>query len=449
MAKERVLIMGAAGRDFHDFNMCFRDNPTYDVVAFTATQIPDIAGRCYPPELSGALYPHGIPIEPEEKLTELIASHKINQVIFSYSDVSHEYVMHRASAVLAAGADFRLLGPDATMLRATVPVVAITAVRTGSGKSQTTRRVARILKDMGRKTVIVRHPMPYGDLTKQVCQRFASYDDLERYQCTIEEREEYEPHIDNGNIVYAGVDYGVILAQAQAEADIVLWDGGNNDLPFYHPDLHIVVADPLRPGHEISYHPGEANLRRSDVIIINKTDTASPEDVATVRRNVEAVNPGAVIIEAASPLYVEGREQIRGKRVLVVEDGPTVTHGGMSYGAGVVAARKFGAAEIVDPRPYAVNSIADTYHKYPTTGPVLPAMGYGPKQIAELEETLRAAECDLVIIATPIDLRRLIGLDKPSVRVRYELQEIGKPDLDDVLRERFGCATVETALKTT
>jgi predicted GTPase len=438
MKKDRILIMGAAGRDFHNFNVCFRDNQAYDVVAFTTAQIPDIAGRCYPPELAGALYPDGIPIEPEEKLTELIVSHKIDQVIFSYSDVSHEYVMHKASAVLAAGADFRLLGTDATMLRASVPVVAITAVRTGSGKSQTTRRVARILKSMGKKTIIVRHPMPYGDLTKQICQRFASYDDLDRHQCTIEEREEYEPHIDNGNVVYAGVDYGVILKQAQAEAEILLWDGGNNDLPFYRPDLHITVADPLRPGHEISYHPGEANVRRSDVIIINKTDTASPEGVATVRRNVEAVNPGAVIIEAASPLYVEGREQIRGKRVLVVEDGPTVTHGGMSYGAGVVAARKFGAAEIVDPRPYAVNSIADTYRKYPTTGLVLPAMGYGPKQIADLEATVRATDCDLVIIATPIDLRRLIGFNKPSVRVRYELQEIGKPDLDDVLHERLG-----------
>ncbi len=434
MTKERVLIMGAAGRDFHNFNMCFRDNPAYAVVAFTATQIPDIAGRRYPPELAGALYPHGIAIEPEEKLTELIVSHKVNQVVFAYSDVSHEYVMHKASAVLAAGADFRLLGPDATMLQSTVPVVAITAVRTGSGKSQTTRRVAHILNEMGKKVVIVRHPMPYGDLTKQICERFASYDDLDRYQCTIEEREEYEPHLNNGNIVYAGVDYGVILKQAQAEADIVLWDGGNNDMSFYRPDLQIVVTDPLRPGHELSYYPGETNLRRADVVIINKTDTANADGVATVRRNIETVNPDAVIIEAASPLYVEGREQIRGKRVLVIEDGPTVTHGGMSYGAGAVAARKFGAAEIIDPHPYAVASIADTYRKYPGTGPVLPAMGYGPKQIADLEATIRAADCDLVIIATPIDLRRLIGIDKPSVRVRYELQEIGKPDLDDVLR---------------
>jgi predicted GTPase len=437
MTKERVLIMGAAGRDFHNFNMCFRDNPAYDVVAFTATQIPDIAGRCYPPELAGKLYPDGIPIEAEDRLIDLIVSHKINQVIFAYSDVSHAYVMHRASAVLAAGADFRILGPDATMLRATVPVVAISAVRTGSGKSQTTRRVAHILKGMGKKTVIVRHPMPYGDLAEQACQRFASYDDLERYKCTIEEREEYEPHLDNGNIVYAGVDYGMIISRAQAEADVLLWDGGNNDLPFFRPDVHIVVADPLRAGHEISYHPGEANARRAGIVVINKVDSARPEDVATVRRNIEAINPQAIFVEAASPLFVEGREQIRGKRVLVVEDGPTVTHGEMSYGAGYVAARKFGAAEIIDPRPYAVGSIAATYRKYATTGPVLPAMGYGPKQTAELEQTIHAADCDLVIIATPIDLRRLVGINKPSVRVRYELQEIGKPDLADLLQEKL------------
>lgn len=438
MTKERVLIMGAAGRDFHNFNMYFRDNPAYEVVAFTATQIPDIAGRRYPRELAGKLYPNGIPIEHEDGLTSLIISHKVNQVVFAYSDVSHAYVMHRASAALAAGADFRILGPDATMLNASVPVVAITAVRTGSGKSQTTRRVARILRDMGRKTVIVRHPMPYGNLVEQACQRFASYDDLDRHNCTIEEREEYEPHLDNGNIVYAGVDYGQILESAQAEAEVVLWDGGNNDLPFYRPDVHIVVADPLRPGHEISYHPGEANARRAGVVVINKVDSARPEDVATVRQNIEAINPDAVIIEAASPLTVEGREQVRGKRVLVVEDGPTVTHGEMSYGAGYVAARKLGAAEIVDPRPYAVGSIAQTYRKYTTTGPVLPAMGYGPKQVAELEQTIRATDCDLVIIATPIDLRRIVGIDKPSVRVRYELQEIGQPDLPSILQQKLG-----------
>jgi predicted GTPase len=436
----RVLIMGAAGRDFHNFNMCFRDDPTYEVVAFTATQIPDIAGRCYPPELAGPLYRRGIPIEPEDRLEDLILSHAVRQVIFSYSDVSHDYVMHRASAVLATGADFRMLGPDATMLHANVPVVAITAVRTGSGKSQTTRRVARLLKAMGRRTVVVRHPMPYGDLTEQVCQRFASYGDLESHKCTIEEREEYEPHLDNGDVVYAGVDYAVILAQAQAEADVILWDGGNNDLPFFRPDLHVVVVDPLRPGHELGYHPGEANLRRADVVVINKTDSASPDSITVVRRNIQDVNPHAVVVDAASPLFVEGGEQIRGKRVLVIEDGPTVTHGEMSYGAGAVAARKFGAAAIVDPRPYAVGSIAQTFIKYPRTGQVLPAMGYGAQQVADLEATIRSADCDLVIIATPIDLRRLIGLDKPSVRVRYELQEIGKPDLEDVLRMRFGQA---------
>jgi predicted GTPase len=437
MKKERVIIMGAAGRDFHNFNVYFRGHQGYEVVAFTATQIPNIEGRTYPPELAGPLYPRGIPIEPEERLEELIKMHRVSQAIFAYSDVSHEYVMHKASQVLAAGADFRLLGPDATMLTATVPVVAVTAVRTGCGKSQTTRRVCDILRGMGKRVVVVRHPMPYGDLRLQVVQRFATYDDLDRYRCTIEEREEYEPHLDRGNIVYAGVDYERILRAAEQEADIIVWDGGNNDLPFFCPTLHITVCDPHRPGHEVTYHPGEANLRRCHVAIINKTDTASPEGVATVRQNIEAVNPRAVIIEAASPIFVEGREQIRGKRVLVVEDGPTLTHGGMSYGAGVVAARKFGAVAIVDPRPYAVGSIAETYQRYPSTGPVLPAMGYGAQQIAELEMTIRRAEADLVIIATPIDLRRVLGLDKPSVRVRYELQEIGKPDLVDVLRERF------------
>jgi len=436
-AAQRVLIMGAAGRDFHNFNTCFRDNPAFVVVAFTATQIPDIAGRRYPPQLAGRLYPSGIAIEPEERLAELIEQHAVDQVVFSYSDVSHEHVMHRASAVLAAGADFRLLGPKATMLQAKIPVVAVTAVRTGCGKSQTTRRVAKVLREMGKTTVVVRHPMPYGDLAKQICQRFATYDDLDRYECTIEEREEYEPHIDNGTVVYAGVDYGVILAQAQEEADVLLWDGGNNDLSFYKPNVQITVVDPLRPGHEVSYHPGEANLRSADAVVINKTDSATPDGIAAVRRNIMLANPRAVTIDAASPLFVAGSEQIRGKRVLVIEDGPTVTHGEMSYGAGVVAAHKFGAAEIVDPRPYAVGSIAETYRKYPKTGSVLPAMGYGPKQVAELEATLRAADCDLVIVATPIDLRRLIGLNKPSVRVQYELQEIGKPDLADVLHDRL------------
>lgn len=436
-ARLRVLIMGAAGRDFHNFNTYYRNNPACDVVAFTATQIPDIAGRRYPPQLAGELYPAGIPIEPEEKLAELIAQHSVDQVVFAYSDVSHEYVMHRASTVLAAGADFCLLGGTSTMLRAAIPVVAVTAVRTGSGKSQTTRRVAKILRDMGKKTVVVRHPMPYGDLSKQICQRFATYEDLDRYECTIEEREEYEPHIDNGTVVYAGVDYGVILAQAQAEADVLLWDGGNNDLSFYKPTVQVTVVDPLRPGHEMRYHPGEANLRSADAVVINKMDSATPDAIAVVRSNIMLANPRAIIIDGASPLFVRGHEQIRGKRVLVIEDGPTVTHGEMSYGAGVVAAQKFGATEIVDPRPYAVGSIAETYRKYPKTGAILPAMGYGQRQVADLEATVRAVDCDLVIVATPIDLRRLIGLNKPSVRVQYELQEIGKPDLTDVLRERL------------
>jgi len=390
MAKDRVIIMGAAGRDFHNFNVYFRGNKAYEVVAFTATQIPNIEGRIYPPELAGPGYPDGIPIYPESKLTELIKELDIDQVVFGYSDVSHAYVMHRASMVLAAGADFRLMGWKETMLKAQKPVVSICAVRTGSGKSQTTRRVSDILREMGKKVVVVRHPMPYGDLRKQICQRFASYEHLDRHKCTIEEREEYEPHIDRGVVVYAGVDYEKILREAEQEAEIILWDGGNNDLPFYKPDLHIVVTDPHRAGHELAYHPGEANLRLADVVVINKIDTADLEDVATVRENVRATNPDAVIIEAASPIFVEDPGAIRGKRVLVVEDGPTLTHGEMAYGAGIVAARRFGAAEIVDPRPYAVGSIIETFEKYPQTGPLLPAMGYGERQIEELEETINA-----------------------------------------------------------
>jgi predicted GTPase len=441
MKPKRVIIMGAAGRDFHNFNVVFRDNPAYQVVAFTATQIPNIEGRLYPPELAGELYPEGIPIYPEEELPDLIRELDADEVVFAYSDVSHEYVMHKASIALAAGADFRLQGPKSTMLEAQVPVVAVCAARTGSGKSQTTRRVASILRQAGQQdrlsVVVVRHPMPYGDLRRQVCQRFASYADLDRYQCTIEEREEYEPHLDRGIVVYAGVDYAQILAQAQVEADVLLWDGGNNDLPFFRPDLHIVVVDPHRAGHEVRYHPGETNVRMADVVVINKIDTADLDAVSRVRENIQAVNPRATIVEAASPIFVEDPEAIRGKRVLVVEDGPTLTHGEMAYGAGVVAARRFGAAEIVDPRPYAVNSIAETYAKYPNTGPVLPAMGYSQTQIAELEATIRATPCDLVIAATPIDLRRLINVDKPVDRVRYELQEIGRPTLEDVLNARF------------
>ncbi len=436
--RDTVIIMGAAGRDFHNFNVYFRDNPAYEVVAFTATQIPNIEGRVYPPELAGSLYPTGIPIYPEEQLAHLIKEHGANQVIFAYSDVSHGFVMDRASQVLASGSDFRLLGPRATMLKSTKPVVAICAVRTGSGKSQTTRAVAGILKSMGKRVVVVRHPMPYGDLRKQIVQRFASYDDLIAQDTTIEEREEYEPHINRGTVVYAGVDYEKILRQAETEADVVLWDGGNNDFPFYKPDLLIVVADPHRPGHELSFYPGETNLRMADVVIINKIDTASDENINIVRTNVRNENPDAILIEAASPIFVNQPETIRGKRVLVVEDGPTLTHGGMAYGAGVVAAHKFGAKEILDPRPYAIGSIKETYAKYSGTGPVLPAMGYGGQQVKDLEETINAAPVDLVLIATPIDLRRVIDIKHPTERVRYELQEIGQPTLTDVLGHRFG-----------
>ncbi len=437
MPRGRVIIMGAAGRDFHNFNVCFRNNDAYEVVAFTATQIPRIEGRVYPSELAGESYPEGIAIYPETELTTLINELKVDQVVFSYSDVSHEYVMHKASEVVAAGADFRLLGPKATMLEPQVPIISVCATRTGSGKSQTTRRVFDILQEMGRKVVTVRHPMPYGHLAEQICQRFSSYEDLDRHNTTIEEREEYEPHIDRGGVVYAGVDYELILRQAEEEAEIILWDGGNNDLPFYKPTLHIVVTDPLRAGHELTYYPGEANVRMADVIVINKIDTAGFEDITTVRRNVQNLNTAATIVEAASPIFVEDPQKIRGKRVLVVEDGPTLTHGEMSYGAGIVAAKSLGAAEIVDPRPYAVGSIIDTFAKYPTTGPLLPAMGYSQEQTKELEQTINATPCDLVIVATPIDLRRILTIDKPCDRVRYELQEIGQPTLADIIRERF------------
>jgi predicted GTPase len=433
----RTLIMGAAGRDFHNFNTFYRDNPDYEVMAFTATQIPDIDGRRYPAELSGRLYPQGIPIHAEADLVKLIHDLKIDQVVFAYSDVSHEYVMHKASIVLAAGADFRLMGTNNTQLKSTKPVVSICAVRTGSGKSQTTRRVSLILRDMGFKVAAIRHPMPYGDLTKQVVQRFASYADLDKHNCTIEEREEYEPHLDNGIIVYAGVDYEKILRQAESEVDIVLWDGGNNDFSFYKPDLAIVVADPHRSGHEKSYHPGETNVRLADVFVINKVDTANPESIIAVRESLYAMNPTAQVVEAASPLFVDDPDAIRGKRVLVIEDGPTLTHGEMKYGAGWVAARRYGAAEIVDPRPFAVGSIAATYLKYPNTGPILPAMGYGDEMVHDLEKTIANVSVDLVISATPIDLKRIIKFNKPMQRVRYELQEIGKPTLEDILKARF------------
>ena len=435
---KRVIIMGAAGRDFHNFNVYFRDNPDYQVVAFTATQIPNIEGRRYPPELAGRLYPDGIPIYPEEELTDLIRRYQVDQVVFAYSDVSHEYVMHKASQALVAGADFRLMGTGSTMLTSRKPVVAVCAVRTGSGKSQTTRHVCDVLRRMGHRVVVVRHPMPYGDLTAQAVQRFATYEDLDRYRCTIEEREEYEPHIDRGVVVYAGVDYERILRQAEEEADIVVWDGGNNDLPFFRPDLHIVVADPHRPGHEVRYHPGEANLRAADVVVINKVDTADPGGVAQVRENILEVNPQAIVIEAASPIFVEDPRAIQGRRVLVIEDGPTLTHGEMAYGAGVTAARRFGAAELVDPRPYAVRSIAEAFRKYPHIGPLLPAMGYGEEQIRDLEETINATPCDLVLAATPVDIRRVLKVRYPVDRVRYELQVIGQPTLEEILARRFG-----------
>ncbi|HJX38942.1 MAG TPA: cyclic 2,3-diphosphoglycerate synthase [Anaerolineae bacterium] len=437
MPKDRVIIMGAAGRDFHNFNVYFRDRAEYEVVAFTATQIPNIDDRVYPPELAGPRYPQGIPINPETELCRLIVDLGVNQVVFAYSDVSHQYVMDKASQILAAGADLRLLGPKATMLQSRLPVISVCAVRTGAGKSQTSRRVADVLHGLGKRVVTVRHPMPYGTLADQICQRFSSYEDLDRHHTTIEEREEYEPHIERGGVVYAGVDYEVILREAEKEADVILWDGGNNDLPFYKPDLHIVVADPHRAGHELSYYPGEANARMADVVVINKIDTADFDGVNTVRRNLRTINPDAIIVEAASPIFVEDPREIRGKRVLVVEDGPTLTHGGMSYGAGTVAATKLGAAEIVDPRPYAVGSIKDVYARYPAMGAVLPAMGYGQRQIKELEQTINATPCDLVVVATPIDLRRIVQIDKPCDRVRYELQEIGQPTLADLLQDRF------------
>ncbi|MBK8986064.1 MAG: GTPase [Chloroflexi bacterium] len=435
----RVIIAGAAGRDFHDFNTTFRHDPNYRVVAFTATQIPNIDGRRYPPELSGELYPEGIPIEPESELTELIRREQVDEVLFSYSDVSHEYVMHLASRVLAAGAGFRFLSPAQTMIRSSKPVVSVGAVRTGCGKSQTSRRVLQILQnELGfERVVAVRHPMPYGNLAAQAVQRFASYEDMDRHECTIEEREEYEPYVERGAVIYAGVDYEAILRQAEQEADVIIWDGGNNDVPFYKPDLHIVVTDPHRPGHELRYHPGETNLRMADVVVINKVDTADNANVVIVQQNIRRVNPTAVIVKAASPIFVDDPAAIRGKKVLVVEDGPTLTHGEMAYGAGVVAAQYFDAAEIIDPHPYAVRTIAETYAKYPSTGAVLPAMGYGREQMADLAETINRVPADMVIIATPIDLAKLIDIQLPNQRVRYELQEIGQPTLTDVLRQKF------------
>jgi len=425
--------MGAAGRDFHNFNTVFRDNRQFEVVALTATQIPNIHGRKYPAKLAGKLYPKGIPILPEEDLIELIRKHNVEEVIFSYSDVSYDYVMQMSAWVMAAGADFKLLGMGSTALKSKRRVVAVCAARTGSGKSQTTRKVCKILKDKGLKVVAIRHPMPYGDLTKQICQRFATMADMDNYDCTIEEREEYEPHIRQGTVVYAGVDYKVILKEAEKEADVIVWDGGNNDIPFYQPDLHITVVDPHRPGDELSYFPGGTNLLLADVVLINKIDSADYESLQQVRLNIREANPGAVVIDAASPISVDHPERIRGKQVLVVEDGPTLTHGGMTYGAGVIAAQKFGAEEIIDPRPWVKGAIREAFETYPEIGSLLPALGYGDKQIADLQKTINAIPCDTVVIGTPIDLTRVLKINKPSVRVHYELQEIGKPDLEEVL----------------
>ena len=438
MKKRKIVIMGAAGRDFHNFNTVYRGDPDREVVAFTATQIPNIDGRKYPAALAGPSYPEGIPICPESDLQRIITERGVDEVVFSYSDVSFEYVMSKASEVIAAGAAFTLLGAHETMLVSSVPVIAVVAVRTGAGKSQTSRKVAEVLRERGRRVVAVRHPMPYGDLVRQKVQRFGSLDDMVKHECTVEEMEEYEPHIENGTIIYAGVDYEAILRQAEKEADVIIWDGGNNDLSFYRPDLTITVADPHRPGHERTWHPGAANVLLADVIVLNKVETAAREHVDLVRRNVHAVNPRAVIIEAASPISVEDESLIRGKRVLVVEDGPTLTHGGMEYGAGVIAARKFGAREIVDPRPFAAGAIAATYAKYPGIGALLPAMGYGEDQVHDLQTTINRVQCDSVIIGTPIDLRRVLRIDAPSTRVRYDLAEITRPGLREVIEEFLG-----------
>ena len=434
MKPVRTLIMGAAGRDFHNFNVYFRDNPDYEVVAFTATQIPGIEDRTYPPCLSGPKYPEGIKILPEEDLAKIIKEKNVELTVLAYSDIPHDVVMQKASLVLACGADFRLMGPKTTMLKSSLPMVSVCAVRTGAGKSTVSRAVARSLKKMGHRVVVIRHPMPYGDLEKQVCERFASYEDMDRYECTIEEREEYEPHIDVGNIVYAGVDYEKILREAEKEADVILWDGGNNDLPFYVPDLQIVVVDPLRPGDELAYYPGEVNLRIADIVVINKVDSATRADLKLVRDNIKRVAPTAKIVEAASEIYVDDKSSIRGKNVLAVEDGPTVTHGGMKEGVGAIAARRYKAKSLVNPRPYAIGSIKRTYEKYPHLGRVLPAMGYGEKQVRDLERTINAVKCDSVVLGTPIDLRRIMSIKRPAVRVRYEIRETTRPTLDEILR---------------
>lgn len=437
----RVIILGAAGRDFHNFNTVYRDNPDYKVVAFTATQIPDIAGRKYPAELAGKLYPEGIPIFDESELPQIIQREKPDLAVFSYSDVTHQHVMHLASLCVALGVDFQLLGADKTMIPSTVPVIAITAVRTGAGKSQTTRYISHILKNLGKKVVAIRHPMPYGDLAKQACQRFSTYADLDLHKCTIEEREEYEPHIDNGFIIYSGVDYEQIVRQAEKEAEVILWDGGNNDLPFYKCNLHICIADPHRAGHESIYHPGEANFRRAHVIVINKCDTAKEENILAIEEAARKLNPTAVVIRANSPVSCEKPELVKDKNVLVIEDGPTLTHGSMTFGAGVVAARNMDAASIVDPTPYAVASIAATYRKYPNAQGILPAMGYGDAQIKDLEATINATPCDVVVSATPIDITRVLKVNKPMVRVTYELAEVNKGQMEAAVKKalNIGC----------
>jgi predicted GTPase len=437
MTRIRVLIAGAAGRDFHNFNFVYRDRAEYEVVAFTATQIPNIDGRVYPAELAGALYPDGIPIVPEADLERIVREREVDEVVFAYSDVTHEHVMHIGSRALAAGASYRLLSPVETMIASSKPVVAVCAVRTGSGKSQTTRHVARILRESGKRVAVLRHPMPYGDLTQQVVQRFARYEDLDAADCTIEEREEYEPHLAEGNLVFAGIDYAAILEAAEAEADAILWDGGNNDTPFIRPNVHVVVVDPHRAGHELRYHPGETNLRMAHVCVVNKVDSAPPEGVLAVLESIRRHNPDARVVRAASPFVVEGdADEIRGKRVLAIEDGPTLTHGEMTYGAAVLAAEAHGAAELVDPRPFAVGSIAKTFEEYPHVGRLLPAMGYGRKQVEELRETIARSDAELILIGTPIDLRRIFELDKPALRVTYRLEEIGEPTLTTVLTER-------------
>jgi predicted GTPase len=435
MAKKNIVIMGAAGRDFHNFNVYFRDNQEYEVVAFTATQIPGIDDKKYPYELAGSLYPEGIPIVPEEKLAELIKEHDIEEVVLAYSDLHHENVMHKASLVLSAGADFKLMGPKSTMLSSKVPIISVCAVRTGCGKSQTTRKICDILREKGKKVVAIRHPMPYGDLVKQSVQRFETLQDLDEHNCTIEEREEYEPHIAQGTVVYAGVDFGKILDRAESEADIIVWDGGNNDFSFYKSDLLIVVVDPHRPNHELLYYPGETNFRMADVIVINKIKTASEENVNIIKKNITEINPNALVISAESAISVDDPQEIEGKRVLVVEDGPTVTHGQMPYGAGKIAADKFKAREIVNAKANAVGSIKDTFIKYTHLENVLPAMGYSGKQIAELQETINATSCDVVIAGTPIDLSRIVSVNKPIVRVKYVLKEIGEPDLETILKD--------------